>query len=115
MCYVNAYQTQPGEVRWWKNHHPRLLLKRDGKYLVDGYWGEILFDIRTPAKRERLTSVVSQWIGRCADDGFDATASTVAQGHTLSYAWNFGDGTTGTGVTTTNTYTSARSFILVLK
>ena len=28
MCYVNAYQTQPDAVRWWKNNHPELLLKK---------------------------------------------------------------------------------------
>jgi hypothetical protein len=72
MCYVNAYQTQPGEVRWWKNNHPELLLKRDGKYVVDSYWGEILFDIRTKAKRTALADIVNGWITGCADDGFQA-------------------------------------------
>ncbi len=46
---------------------------------------------------------------------FDATASTVAQGHALSYAWNFGDNGTGTGVTPNHTYTSAGTFSVVLK
>jgi hypothetical protein len=27
ICYVNAYQTQPGTLRWWRRHHPRLLLR----------------------------------------------------------------------------------------
>jgi hypothetical protein len=72
MCYVNAFQTQPGEVRWWKDNHPRLLLKKDGKYVVDGYWGEILFDVRTASKREELAGVVNEWITGCADDGFEA-------------------------------------------
>jgi hypothetical protein len=72
MCYVNAYQTQPGEVRWWKNNHPRLLLKKDGKYVVDGYWGEILLDVGTAAKREQLASIIGKWIDRCGADGFQA-------------------------------------------
>ena len=46
---------------------------------------------------------------------FDATASTAAQGHALSYAWNFGDNGTGTGVTPNHTYTSAGTFSVVLK
>ena len=72
MCYVNAYQTQPGEVRWWKNNHPQLLLKKDGKYVVDGFWGEILLDVGTAAKREQLASIVGEWIAQCGDDGFQA-------------------------------------------
>jgi hypothetical protein len=73
MCYVNAYQTQPDAVRWWKNHHPELLLKkRDGSYVVDSYWGETLFDIRTAEKRAALAAIVNGWITGCADDGFQA-------------------------------------------
>ena len=73
MCYVNAYQTQPDAVRWWKNNHSELLLKRaDGSYVVDSYWGEILFDIRTVEKREALAAIVNGWITGCADDGFQA-------------------------------------------
>jgi hypothetical protein len=72
MCYVNAYQTQPGEVRWWKDNHPNLLLKKDGKYVVDGYWGEILLDISTASKRQQLTTIVGGWITKCEEDGFAA-------------------------------------------
>ncbi len=28
VCYVNAYQTQPQEIHWWKQHHNNLLLKK---------------------------------------------------------------------------------------
>jgi len=30
ICYVNAYQTQPGELGWWRDHRPQLLLRRHG-------------------------------------------------------------------------------------
>jgi RHS repeat-associated protein len=42
---------------------------------------------------------------------FNATGSMAPTGQTLtSYAWNFGDNTTGTGATTTHTYTTAGTF-----
>ena len=40
--------------------------------MVDSYWGEILFDIRTADKREALATIVNGWITGCADDGFQA-------------------------------------------
>jgi hypothetical protein len=73
MCYVNAYQTQPDAVRWWKRNYPELLLRKsDGSYVVDSYWGEILFDIRTVKKRQALAVIVNRWITGCAEDGFQA-------------------------------------------
>ncbi|MEZ4700234.1 MAG: PA14 domain-containing protein [Rhodothermales bacterium] len=38
---------------------------------------------------------------------FDASASTSAAGAIVSYAWDFGDGQTGTGKTTAHTYAAA--------
>lgn len=38
---------------------------------------------------------------------FDGTASADPDGNVASWAWNFGDGTTGTGSTASRTYTSA--------
>ena len=71
VCYVNGFQTQPDEKRFWRDHW-RLVLKRDGKPVVDGAWGEWLLDIRTPAKRRALAKIVGRWTERCADDGYDA-------------------------------------------
>ena len=41
---------------------------------------------------------------------FDASASADADGSIVGYAWNFGDGTTGTGKQVTHTYGSAPNF-----
>ncbi len=71
VCYVNAFQTQPDEKRFWRDRW-RLVLKRDGRPVVDGAWGEWLLDIRTPARRRALARIVGRWTERCAEDGFDA-------------------------------------------
>jgi hypothetical protein len=73
ICYVNAFQTQPGDTAWWKANHPTLLVKKNGKYLVDANWpGELLLDTSTAAKRQALAGIVGTWIDRCARDGFSA-------------------------------------------
>ncbi|MFJ4923030.1 endo alpha-1,4 polygalactosaminidase [Streptomyces sp. NPDC088725] len=74
ICYVNAFQTQPGEaVTWWRKHHPDLLLRNDdGDLIVDEDWDEPLLDISTPAKRQALMDVVGPWIDGCATAGYDA-------------------------------------------
>ena len=41
---------------------------------------------------------------------FDGTGSSDPQSETLSYAWNFGDGTTSTAVSGTHTYTAAGTY-----
>jgi len=71
VCYVNGFQTQPDQKRFWRRHW-RLVLKDDGRPVVDSVWGEWVLDIRTPAKRKALAAIVGRWTDRCADDGFDA-------------------------------------------
>ena len=73
ICYVNAFQAQPQEAKWWKAKHRNLLLRRaDGRFVVDSAWGEILFDVGTPSKRRALARIVGRWISGCNRDGFDA-------------------------------------------
>ncbi len=71
ICYVNGFQTQPNEKRFWKQRRA-LLLKDDGRPVVDEAWGEWLLDIRTQVKRQRLATIVGRWVRGCARDGFDA-------------------------------------------
>ncbi|WP_148574617.1 endo alpha-1,4 polygalactosaminidase [Nocardioides caldifontis] len=72
ICYVNGFQTQPDERRFWKQSAARwrLVLKKAGKPVVDTDWGEWLLDIRTAAKRKRLTRIVGRWLDGCAAAGF---------------------------------------------
>lgn len=71
VCYVNGFQTQPDERRFWKAH-PRLVLRRDGAPVTDSAWGEWLLDIGTAAKRTRLAAIVGRWTDGCAADGYAA-------------------------------------------
>ena len=45
---------------------------------------------------------------------FDASASSDPDGSIISYSWDFGDGTTASGVTTLHTYSAAGSYIVRL-
>ncbi|MCW2524725.1 MAG: domain containing protein, partial [Frankiales bacterium] len=45
---------------------------------------------------------------------FDASASTDSDGSVVGYAWDFGDGSTGTGVTATHVYAAAGSYSVSL-
>lgn len=73
ICYVNAFQTQPGQLRWWKEHHPRALLRVNGQLRHDPGWpDEVLLDTSTVAKRAEIARVMGHWIDRCGKDGFDA-------------------------------------------
>ncbi len=71
VCYVNGFQTQSNEKRFWRRHWS-LVLKDAGKPVVDSVWGEWLLDIRTPAKRRDLARIMGRWTRGCADDGYDA-------------------------------------------
>ncbi|WP_427870833.1 endo alpha-1,4 polygalactosaminidase [Leucobacter luti] len=70
VCYINAFQTQPGEAADW----PRdLLLRDDGEEVADPDWpDEVLLDTSSAQKRSRITERVASWIRGCADAGFAA-------------------------------------------
>ena len=73
ICYVNAFQTQPGEAAYWKREHPTLLLRKGGKLVSDPDWpGEYLLHTSTAARRQAGAAVEGRWIDGCAAAGFDA-------------------------------------------
>ena len=73
ICYVNAFQAQPGsEGAWWRRRHRALLLRRHRRYVIDRAWGETLLDTSTAAKRRGIARIVGRWITGCARAGFQA-------------------------------------------
>ncbi len=71
ICYINGFQTQSNEKRFWRRHWS-LVLKRDGRPVVDSVWGEWLLDLRTKAKRTALARIIGRWTAGCAAHGFQA-------------------------------------------
>ncbi|MFI6044274.1 endo alpha-1,4 polygalactosaminidase [Nocardia sp. NPDC051321] len=69
ICYVNAFQTQPGAQGQWD---PDLLLRNEnGDVIEDGGWkGEAILDLREDGKRKRIADKVNGWIDMCAAKGF---------------------------------------------
>ncbi len=74
-------------------------------------------------KAERAAVVVAQNVGPSASftatggelsATFDASASSDTDGDALSYAWTFGDGTTGSGVFVTHAYATAGTYTIGL-
>ncbi len=71
ICYINGFQTQPGELDAW----PDELLLRDfaGEVVFDPNWpDEALLDTSTDESRDAIAVIVEPWIDGCADDGYDA-------------------------------------------
>lgn len=70
ICYVNGFQTQPGELDEWPAD---LLLQNDGEPVFDPDWpDEALLDTSTEDRRESIAEIVAPWIDGCADAGFQA-------------------------------------------
>ncbi|GAA1464408.1 endo alpha-1,4 polygalactosaminidase [Nocardiopsis exhalans] len=74
VCYVNGFQTQPGDLDRWLEEAPDLLLRDGaGAPVTDPGWpDEILLDTSTGENRQRIAAVLAESVDRCADAGFDA-------------------------------------------
>ena len=72
VCYVNGFQTQPNEKKFWHQHRDLLLHDADGRPVIDEAWGETLLDVRTAATRKALARIVGGWVRGCAKHGYDA-------------------------------------------
>ncbi len=69
ICYVNAFQAQPGAEDEWGD----LLLRDDaGEIVYDEDWSEAILDTRTERQRQGIAAKVGTWVDECADKGFDA-------------------------------------------
>ncbi|MBO9568466.1 MAG: endo alpha-1,4 polygalactosaminidase [Cellulomonas iranensis] len=73
ICYVNGFQTQPGDTAAVLRDEPDLVLHDDGEPVVDPGWpDEVLYDLSTPDLRARVAQRVGASIDTCAASGFDA-------------------------------------------
>jgi hypothetical protein len=70
ICYVNGFQAQPNEKRFWAKHPDLLLHDAAGQVVVDESWGETLLDLRTAAKRKALARIEGRWVRGCAKHGY---------------------------------------------
>lgn len=67
ICYVNAFQAQPGAEAEWGD---LVLRNAAGEIVYDEDWNEAFLDIRTDDKRTRIAAKVNAWIDGCAAKGF---------------------------------------------
>jgi hypothetical protein len=65
VCYVNGFQTQPGELDVWPD--------------------DVLLDTSTSSRRDAIVKVVSPWIQGCADAGLQAVGVDNLDGFTRSH------------------------------
>jgi hypothetical protein len=74
ICYVNGFQTQPGESADWRAHHETALLRdASGAPVADPDWpDEYVLDPSTPAQRSTIVEVIGPVIEECASKGFQA-------------------------------------------
>ncbi|MEU3016967.1 endo alpha-1,4 polygalactosaminidase [Nocardiopsis sp. NPDC007018] len=72
VCYVNGFQTQPGEETAWLEDD-LVLLDEDGAPVADPGWpDEMLLDTSTGEKRKRIARRLGETVDGCARAGFDA-------------------------------------------
>jgi hypothetical protein len=81
ICYINGFQTQPGEKSIWPT--AALLTTTSGSLVTDPDWkDEYILDTRTATSRAAIFSVVQPWIAACAASGYDAIEIDNLDSHT---------------------------------
>lgn len=70
ICYLNGFQTQPGERSEWPDD---LVLRQGGADVMDPDWpDEALLDTRSDEGRRAIAARVGEWIDGCAAAGYAA-------------------------------------------
>lgn len=74
VCYVNGFQTQPGQGEEWLTHHGAAVLRdADGSPVRDPDWpDEYVLDPSTAERRAAILDVLAPVLSGCAREGFDA-------------------------------------------
>ncbi|WP_152354497.1 endo alpha-1,4 polygalactosaminidase [Brachybacterium subflavum] len=73
VCYVNGFQTQPGDAAMWRSHPDLLLHDANGELVTDPDWDdEYILDPSTKDQRDDILEILSPVITGCADAGYDA-------------------------------------------
>jgi Glycoside-hydrolase family GH114 len=74
ICYINGFQTQSEDKKFWLQKHPTLVLRTSGGTPVfdPGWPDEMILDVSTPAKRDAIAQVMDGTIDRCRSKGFAA-------------------------------------------
>ncbi|CAM5785272.1 endo alpha-1,4 polygalactosaminidase [Cellulomonas persica] len=73
ICYVNGFQTQPGDASMWRKHQDLLLHDKHGDLVVDPDWpDEYVLDPSTAAQRAGILAILGPVVTGCARHGFDA-------------------------------------------
>lgn len=74
LCYVNGFQTQPGEGADWLNNRSAAVLRdAAGDPVTDPDWpDEYVLDPSTAAQRAVIIDALGPVVAACATNGFDA-------------------------------------------
>lgn len=73
ICYINGFQTQPGDASGWKKNHKNLLVYAGGKPVIDKNWpDEMILNTSTTGKRTAIMKILKPLFTRCAAAGFKA-------------------------------------------
>lgn len=86
ICYVNGFQTQPGERESWPAD--LILMESDGSPVFDPGWpDEAVLDTSDSARRQDIAARLSESIDTCAQKGFDAIEFDNLDSYTRSGGW----------------------------